>query len=206
MRNKLPILLALILMAAAATPWLRSLESQRWGSPPGMTTVPPPDHPAVEAISTRSKQTVDGPKATSSQITDTSQTTLPKPQALLDSAVHAVESRRYISARIKQQGELFGRQFTGEGRYYELRQGPIPRIHFELTMEVGAVSTSLVEVCNGTTYWTYRKLPDRDRPEEIKELLSKLDAVRATAALEKHAGALPRDSVACARGWEVWDA
>ena len=60
-------------------------------------------------------------------IADTSQSAPPKPQTLLDSAVRAVEKlRQFISARIKQQGELFGHQITGEGRYYELRQGPIP--------------------------------------------------------------------------------
>ena len=117
----------------------------------------------------------------------------PKPQTLLDRAVRAVETRHFISARIKQQGELFGHQITGEGRYYELRQGPIPRIHLELTVEVGSVSTSLVQVCNGATFWTYRKLPNG-------ESLSKLDAVRAITALEQAAGKLPREAVACSPG------
>ena len=92
--------------------------------------------------------------------------------------MRAVEKTpQYISARIKQRGELFGHQITGEGRYYELRQGPIPRIRLELTVEVGSVSTSLVQVCNGATFWTYQKLPNG-------ESLSKLDAVRAFTALE----------------------
>ncbi len=127
------------------------------------------------------------------RVAETSQSTLPKPQALLESAVLAVETRRFISARIKQQGELFGQQITGEGRYYELRQGPIPRIHLELTVEVGSVSTSLVQVCNGATFWTYRKLPNL-------ESLSKLDAVRAITALEQAAGKLPREAIASSPG------
>ena len=104
-----------------------------------------------------------------------------------------MESRQFISARVKQQGELFGHQITGEGRYYELRQGPIPSIHFELTAEIGSVSTSLVQVCNGTTFWTYRKLPD-------SETLSKIDAVRAITALEQAAGKLPREAIASSPG------
>ncbi len=104
-----------------------------------------------------------------------------------------MENHRFISFRIRQQGELFGRQITGEGRYFELRQGPIPRIHLELTMEVGPVSTSLVQVCNGTTLWTYRKLPN-------SESLSKVDAVRAITALEQAAGKLPRDAIASSPG------
>ena len=40
MRTKLPILLALVLMAIAAGYWLRLLDSLRWNSSP--STVPPP--------------------------------------------------------------------------------------------------------------------------------------------------------------------
>ena len=88
---------------------------------------------------------------------------------------------------------MFGHPITGDGRYYELRQGPIPQIHLELTAEVGSVSTSLVQVCNGTTFWTYRKLPNG-------ESLSKLDAVRAITALEQAAGRLPREAIASSPG------
>ncbi|MEI8371213.1 MAG: hypothetical protein WCJ35_00095 [Planctomycetota bacterium] len=225
MTNKLPILLALVLMVAAAMPWLRSLEPQRWILSGDSTTVPPPERVATQSISSGSTQSVEKardtsflqplipsavapiPQATQGQISskisatdsgvpravDISQSTLPKPQALLESAVQAVETRRFISARIKQQGELFGQQITGEGRYYELRQGPIPRIHLELTVEVGSVSTSLVQVCNGTTFWTYRKLPNA-------ESLSKLDAVRAITALEQAASKLPREAIASSPG------
>jgi len=116
----------------------------------------------------------------------------PKPKTLLDSAVRAVETPRFISARIKQQGELFGHQVTGEGRYFELR-GAIPSIYLELTVEVGSVSTSLVQVCNGTTFWTYRKLPNWEE-------LSKIDAVQAVSALEHARGKLPPDAVASSPG------
>ena len=168
MTNKLPILFALVLMAAAAMPWLRTLEQK---------------------LSSKSSVTDSG----TPHIAETPQSAAPKSQALLDSAVRSVETRRFISARIKQQGELFGQQITGEGRYYELRQGPIPRIHLELTVEVGSVSTSLVQVCNGATFWTYRKLPNA-------ESLSKLDAVRAITALEQAAGKLPREAIASSPG------
>ncbi len=107
--------------------------------------------------------------------------------------MRAVETPRNISARIKQQGELFGHPITGNGRYYELREGPIPQIHLELTVEVGSVTTSLMEVCNGTTFWTHTKLPSG-------ESFSKLDAVRALAALEQVAGRTPREALASAPG------
>ncbi len=241
MRNKLPILLALILMAIAAMPWLRSLESQRWSAPTS-TTVPPPEQAALRGNLADTTQSIPGPKDSASSqtsvqsagspsssdgqeqradlpringvsgenkplresnlvstssstgsIADTHQSTPPKPQTLIDSAVRAAETRQFISARIKQQGEMFGHQITGEGLYYELRRGPIQRIHLELTAEVGTVSTSLVQVCNGATLWTYRKLPSG-------ESLSKLDAVRAITALEHAAGKLPREALASSPG------
>lgn len=88
---------------------------------------------------------------------------------------------------------MFGNQITGEGRYYEQRQGPIPQIHLELNAEVGTVHTSLMQVCNGATFWTYRELPSG-------KSLSKIDAVRAITALENAAAKVPRESVASAPG------
>ena len=127
------------------------------------------------------------------QTADSTQTSPPKPQELLDRAVRAVEAPTFISAHLKQQGELFGHPITGDGRYFEVRQGPIPQIHLELTVEIGSVSTSLVQVCNGTTFWTYRKMPGG-------ESLSKIDAMRAVIALEQAAGRMPREAVASAPG------
>ena len=66
-------------------------------------------------------------------------------------------------------------------------------------MEVGSVTTSLMEVCNGTTFWTHTKLPSG-------ESFSKLDAVRALAALELVAGRTPREALASALDWAAWDA
>jgi hypothetical protein len=116
-----------------------------------------------------------------------------KPQTLLDNAVISVENQPRISAQISEEGELFGHPMQGIGRYYEVRQGPIPLIHLEMTLQVDAVTTSLVQVCNGTTLWTYRKLPDN-------ESLWKIDAVRAITALEQAAGRLPPGRVAASPG------
>jgi hypothetical protein len=221
MRSKLPILLALVLMAVATMPWLRSLESQRWSLPSGPTTVPPPEQAiasqafqpemasklppnnprqenratgeseATHEVQPSPRNSAEG--SIGSHSGENSQVPLPKPQDLLNNAVRAVESQAFISARVKQQGEMFGRQITGEGRYFELRQGPIPQIRLELKADVGSASTSLVKVCNGATCWTYRRLPNR-------ESLSKIDAVRAITALKHLAGGLPPADVASSPG------
>ena len=216
-------MLALVLMAVAAMPWLRSLESQRWGPPATPVTVPPPEPLAIQPSSAGQGQAVarpqdvppssagetpieKGPRPVpeanpsspspangATHAPDTPKLAPPAPQILVNNAVSAVETPRFITARIKQQGELFGRQITGGGRYYELRQGPIPWVRLELTMQVGSASTSLVQVCNGTTFWKYRKMPR-------EKSLSKIDAVRAITALEQAADRLPLDARACAPG------
>jgi hypothetical protein len=111
----------------------------------------------------------------------------------LDRAVRAVEAKQFISAHITQHGELFGHPITGDGRYYELRQGAIPKIHLELTVEIGSVSTSLMQVCNGTTFWTYKKMPNG-------ESMSRLNAMRAISALQQAADRLPHEAIASSPG------
>ncbi len=98
----------------------------------------------------------------------------------------SVENQEFITARITEEGELFQHPLLGVGRYFERREGPIPSIRLELTVQIDNVSTSLVQVCNKNTntIWTYRKLPNG-------ETLSKLDAVRAITALDQAAGRAP---------------
>jgi hypothetical protein len=115
--------------------------------------------------------------------TDASQLTQINPQMLMDNAVLAVEGQQSISAQVSEEGELFGHPLAGRGHYYELRQ-PIPLIRFELTVQIDSVTTSLVQVCNGATFWTFRKMPN-------SESLSKIDAGRAIAAVEQAASRVP---------------
>ena len=199
MRNRLPILLAIALAAAAAIPWLRSLDLRQLSKMGGTTTVPPPagighisPPPAIEAPRGYPGVWADGGAGAVRNY--------PVPQSIpgerrgpMDTAVVCVESQQSIAAQISEEGELFGHPMVGVGRYYELRQGPIPMIHLELAVQVDSVSTSLLQVCNGTTFWTYCQLPNG-------ESLSKLDAVRAITALEQAAGRMPRDAVAAAPG------
>ena len=112
----------------------------------------------------------------------------------MDYAVLAVEGQHYISAQISEEGELLGHPLGGFGHYYEVRQGPIPLIHLEVTVEIDSVSTTMVQVCdNLETLWTYRKLPNG-------ESLSKLNAVRAITALDQAAGRMPPTALLTAPG------
>jgi hypothetical protein len=113
-------------------------------------------------------------------------------QALLKSAARAVQGRRSISARVRQRAELFGHQVLGLGRYLEVRQA-IPLIRLELKLQSGENVSSLVEVCDGHYLWTYRKLLS-------SESLGYIDAMRATEALERAAGAAGRPGMGPAPG------
>lgn len=104
----------------------------------------------------------------------------PQAQAILEAAIRSLESRQSISAQIRQRADLFGHQLIGSGRYLESRRSPIPLIRLELRTQIAQQVTSLVQVCDGRDLWTYRKLIRR-------EMVSRIDAVRATAALQRAA-------------------
>jgi hypothetical protein len=115
------------------------------------------------------------------------------PQAILEAAVRALESRGSVAAKIHQQVHLFDKELAGRGNYLELRQGPVPLIRLELQIQIGDQVSSLLQVCDGQTFWSYTKLAD-------KETLTRLDAVRATAALRQAAQRPDRNSPAALPG------
>jgi hypothetical protein len=186
MRNKLPILLALCLCVIAIAPLLRTLDWRHLTSFARPTTVPPPN--AVNASQPSGTSQPPGETRETSEVdrsAEHSESGPTRPQTLIDYSVRAVEGQEYISAQVSEAGEMLGHPLAGFGRYFELRQGPIPMIRLEMTVQIDTVSTSIVQVCdNRNTFWTYSKLPN-------KESLSKLDAVRAITALEQTTGRTP---------------
>lgn len=116
----------------------------------------------------------------------TTQPIVPQPlanssPALLAEAVRVAEGRRSVTARIRQRAELFGQPVIGSGSYAELRGGETPLIRLELQTQSGEEWASLVQVCDGQTFWTYEKLP---RGESV----SQIDVRRAMAALKQAEG------------------
>ena len=93
---------------------------------------------------------------------------------------------------IKQQGELFGHQVTGEGRYFELRRVRFPR-------------SSRVD--RGSRFGFHESRAGLQRHDlldlsQAAQLgnLSKIDAVQAVSALEHARGKLPPEAVASSPG------
>jgi hypothetical protein len=172
MRNRLPILLAPLALGAGL------LLVARGGITSGGDVAQGPAAVARDAAPAGQNQPViDRRKAGTIPPVDGTADAA-RAQALLISAIRSVEGQRSISAGIRLRAELFGHQLLGSGSYLEVRQATVPLIRLELKMQVAENMTSLVEVCDGRTLWTYRKLLD-------SETLSYLDAVRACNALER---------------------
>jgi len=103
------------------------------------------------------------------------------PRALLDNAIAALENTGSVSARVFHEVDLFNRRLVGKGVYWEQRQGPHRLIRYELKLQLGDQTSSLVQVvapptADGHFMWTKRKLRDEER-------LSRLDVTRAIKAL-----------------------
>jgi hypothetical protein len=94
-----------------------------------------------------------------------------------------MESHLTITATFRQQVDMFDRHLVGSGNYWEVRQPGAPLTRLELRLQIGNGDSSLVEVCDGRYLWSHRTLLE-------KETLSRIDAVRATRALER-ATAMP---------------
>ena len=94
--------------------------------------------------------------------------------------MRTLESRGSISATIHQHVDLFGKQLSGSGSYWEVRQPGVPLVRLELRIQIGDQISSLLQVRDGRTFWVYRNLSD-------KVTLGKIDAVRAMRGLQKAA-------------------
>ena len=119
-----------------------------------------------------------------------------QPQAILRSAIGAIEARPSFSASVRHQVHLFDKHLFGSGSYQELRRGTVPMVRLELSIQIGDQVSSLLQVCDGKVLWTYRKLLD-------ETTLTRIDAVRRRARCKRRspprAGTPPR-----CPGWAVY--
>jgi len=109
-------------------------------------------------------------------------------EALLLSAIAMCESRKSLSARLRFEAQLFGKQLVGSGNYMEENRSEDYLIRLELRTQTGQYSNTLVQVCDGRYLWTYRKTPS-------ETTLARVDLVLASSQLRKHSAApAPPDS------------
>ena len=77
--------------------------------------------------------------------------------------MRTLEGRSSISAGIHHQVDLFGKQLFGSGSYLELRQPGVPLVRLELRIQIGDQISSLLQVCDGATFWAIAILATRRR-------------------------------------------
>lgn len=103
---------------------------------------------------------------------------------LVQRAVLALQSRYSVSAKVRQNAELFGKQVVGSGFYLERRTDQGAMFRFEMRTQLHEQVNSMLDICDGHYLWQYRKLRNG-------ESLSRIDIVRVIRALEE-AGRTPQ--------------
>ncbi|MHB1036118.1 MAG: LolA-like protein [Pirellulales bacterium] len=97
---------------------------------------------------------------------------------MVTKAVQSIEGYTSISAKFRQRADLFGHQMVGSGTYLQWGQGPDCLLRMELKLRVGDEVSSLLQVCDGKTFWIYQELLD-------ETTLARVDVGRVARVLEK---------------------
>ncbi len=134
MKNKLPALAAMLLLAAGGMLGYRSYRQQR-------------DAAAESRPST--------PVASTSDVAAPAQPTAGD-QLLLEARTQ-LERRTTVTARLRHQVSLSGRQLFGGGGYWQ--QGSGEDLHMRLELQIANQETGLLQVSNGRFLWTDQRLP-----------------------------------------------
>ena len=111
-------------------------------------------------------------------------TNVPTAKSLLTQAAELLKQHHSIQSDITYQADLLGQQINGKGSYSELRTKQIPYMRMELKIPLEDKMGVLVKVCNGRYLWTYRKVLEHEKLEQV-------DMDRVQEAKEKKAGVSP---------------
>jgi hypothetical protein len=108
---------------------------------------------------------------------------LPAPDALVDRACQAMSSHLSVVAKVRQRGNLYGRELIGSGDY---AQGPNRSrlLRYEIRMKVGPQVVNLLQVCDARYLWISQQL-------EHEPVISRVEVDRILAAYERQAAAQP---------------
>jgi hypothetical protein len=82
----------------------------------------------------------------------------PNPVDVFQRAIAVLESRQSISARVRQNCDIFGRHPVGSGIYLEQRLDGVTRFRLEMRLLLDDQPSSLLQVCDGRFIWTYRQM------------------------------------------------
>jgi hypothetical protein len=117
----------------------------------------------------------------------------PDPEALVERVERNIDSLQSLSAKIRQQVEMFDHQVTGAGQYVQQGRGVRQLSRFELKSQVGDASYTLLKINDGHFFWTFRELPGGPT-------ISRIDLDRVEAQLAPGGRSFP---VAPLGQWEL---
>jgi hypothetical protein len=170
MKNKLPVLTATLLLAAGGMFGYRSYRQQREAAAES--------RPATRVASTSAASTPAQPTAGN--------------QLLLEARTQLIR-RTNVTARLRHQISLDGRQLFGVGGYWQ--QGSGDDLHMRLELQIANQETAYLQVSNSRFLWTDQRLPAgrtitrldlrkvRNEWSRAEQELDELEPGRATGAL-----------------------
>ncbi|MGQ9575552.1 MAG: hypothetical protein ACUVUC_09555 [Thermoguttaceae bacterium] len=100
------------------------------------------------------------------------------PQAQLREAIKRLEGYRSVSARSRHVVDLFEKRLFGSGSYLEERSGQGLSFRVELKTQLGAQTSTFLEVCDGRYLWVYEECHGKTQ-------VARVDVARLRRALEE---------------------
>lgn len=95
-------------------------------------------------------------------------------ETLIKSAIAEMDLHQSVSAKLRQQIDLFGHQLAGSGFYLQQGRADAMLLRLELKVPVAERVSSLLQVCDGHSFWVHQDLFDGPSLSRIN-----LDRVRA---------------------------
>lgn len=103
---------------------------------------------------------------------------LSDPKVILKRAIAQMHSETRFQAAVRHRIDMFDQNLVGAGHYRQFGNGSIKRLRFELKIQVGENTASVVQVCDGRHLWTRENLADSTS-------LSRIDVRYISDALQK---------------------
>ena len=100
------------------------------------------------------------PAKTESEEQGTDGETFTDPDTILKRAFAQMNSESRFQAAVRHKINMFDQQLVGTGHYRQFGKGSIKRLRFELKTQVGEMTSSVIQVCDGRHLWTRENLAE----------------------------------------------
>ena len=100
-------------------------------------------------------------------------------ETLMKTAAAEMDLHQSVSAKLRQQIDLFRHQLVGSGTYQQRGRGDAMLLRMELKIQVADRVSSLLQVCDGHSFWVHQDLFDGPTLGRIN-----LDRVRAARQVQ----------------------